>query len=92
MSITAKEAAEVAKAHGLTLSDASALSRLAESPAEADLLASMFSGKPATIEPTRDGLQDLIEAKLGLKPSGLSFDETLQAAVGYTLEDTEGQE
>lgn len=43
--ITSKEAAEVARKHGLSLTDASALSRLADSTEEADELAAMFADK-----------------------------------------------
>jgi len=42
VSISSKEAAAVAAKHGLSLSDAAALSRLAESEDEADELAAMF--------------------------------------------------
>lgn len=44
--ITAREAAEVAARHKLTLSDAAALSRLADSPEEAEELASIFVDGP----------------------------------------------
>jgi len=47
--ITSKEAAQIAKRHGLTLSDANALSRLADSTEEADELAVMFA------DPAEDG-------------------------------------
>jgi hypothetical protein len=40
--ITSKQAAEVARRHGLTLSDAAALARLADSPEEADELGALF--------------------------------------------------
>jgi ribose 5-phosphate isomerase len=43
--ITSKEAAEVAHKHGLSLTDASALSRLADSVDEADELAGLFADK-----------------------------------------------
>jgi hypothetical protein len=41
--ITSTEAAAVAKKHGLTLSDAAALARLADSPEEANELGAMFT-------------------------------------------------
>jgi hypothetical protein len=41
--ITSREAAEVARAHGLTLNDAAALSRLADSTEEAGELAALFA-------------------------------------------------
>ena len=43
MPITASEAAEIARAHGLSLSDAVALSRLSATVAEAESLAAQFA-------------------------------------------------
>lgn len=43
--ITTKEAAEVAKKHGLSLTDAAALVRLAESKEEADEVAALFEAE-----------------------------------------------
>lgn len=45
MSIDSKEAAQIAKKHGLSLTDAAALARLAETPEEAEELAALFTGK-----------------------------------------------
>lgn len=43
MTITSKEAAEVARKHDLTLTDASALARLADTVEEADDIAELFT-------------------------------------------------
>ena len=41
--ITSREAAEAAKKYGLSLTDAAAIARLADTPEEADSLAAMFA-------------------------------------------------
>jgi hypothetical protein len=41
--ITSKEAAAIAHAHGLSMTDAAALARLADTPAEAEEFATLFA-------------------------------------------------
>jgi hypothetical protein len=53
--ITTKEAAAIAKQHGLTLSDAAALARLANTTEEAEEAAAMFSPVPSQL--TRDDIR-----------------------------------
>jgi hypothetical protein len=60
MPLDSKTAAEVARRHGLTLGDAAALQRLADTADEADDLAAQFS--PAA-DP--DKIVDAVNARLG---------------------------
>jgi pyridoxine 5'-phosphate synthase PdxJ len=46
--IDAKTAAEIAKEHGLTLTDAAALQKLADSKEDAEMLASLFADESET--------------------------------------------
>ena len=63
MPITPGEAADIAKSHGLSLSDATALRSLADTPHEAAELAAKFKHTPDETDPaklaeliSRDGL------------------------------------
>jgi hypothetical protein len=61
--ITSKEAATVAKAHKLSLTDAAALARLADSPEEADELAALFADAPPTPAETNLSINQAIRAR-----------------------------
>jgi hypothetical protein len=63
MTISAKDAAAAAKRWGLTLSDAAALARLADSPAEADELASAFT-EPSVPQLSRAALATMKPAEI----------------------------
>jgi hypothetical protein len=52
MSISSKEACEIAQKHGLSLSDAAALAKLADNTDEADDLAVMFE-RPEDEDPAK---------------------------------------
>lgn len=49
--ITSRKAAEVAKEHGLGLSDAAALARLADDETDAHEIAAMFADKAEDVDP-----------------------------------------
>lgn len=59
MTITAKEAGQIARKHGLSLSDAAALAKLADTAQEAHDLAAMFAAGPVNDDP--DGLRAALE-------------------------------
>jgi hypothetical protein len=60
MPLDSKTAAEVARRHGLSLGDAAALQRLADTADEADDLAAQFSP-----DNTPDALADAVQKRLG---------------------------
>ncbi len=63
--ITSKEAATVARKHKLSLTDAAALSRLADSPEEAEELAALFTDAPQTPEDHNQDINARIRARAG---------------------------
>ena len=78
--ISAREAAEIARKRGLSLTDAAALSRLADSPEEADELAKEFAEPPRPSQLSRADLA-------GLKPEEIEaarIEGRLADVMGYT--------
>lgn len=71
--ITAKEAAQVANEHGLSLSDAVALQRLSNTTAEAEALAGQFTGAPQPPPPVDpNSLTPLLAEKAARKQAELA--------------------
>lgn len=74
--ISTKEAATIAKKHGLTLADVPALVRLADTTAEAEEVASMFSPNPVQL--TRADL------------AGMSAEQIVEAQSAGLLDEIQG--
>jgi hypothetical protein len=74
MTLSAKEAAEIARANGLTLTDAAALARLATTPEEAREAASVFT---RTVQLTRADLAGMTAEQINASREAGQLDELM---------------
>ena len=74
MTLSAKEAAEIARANGLTLSDAAALARLATTPEEAREAAAVFT---RTVQLTRADLAGMTAEQINASREAGQLDELM---------------
>jgi hypothetical protein len=76
--ITSREAGDIALKHGLSLPDAAALSRMADTTEEADTLAKMFSAPPAVPQLTHDDLATMSPAQINAAREAGRCDDLLK--------------
>jgi hypothetical protein len=79
VTITNRQATEVARKYGLTLTDAAALSRLADSIEEGEELAKTFTTPPTPPQLTREDLGKMSPAQVNEARENHQLDDLLNA-------------